>query len=351
MESFDNHRLKTLLDQTLRESDIPAFGATVVRPWGVEAIAVAGVRRFGGLEKVEVNDSWHIGSNTKAMTAALYARLADQGRVAWGATLNDLFPNLADTMDPVWRDITIEQLLWHRAGLDDIAGYGKLVAGRKEKQPPPVQRMELARVKLSKPPAKAVGEFVYSNFGYIIVGAAIERAIGDSWENIIEREVFEPLQMDEAGFGPPQGTAPQGHRITGAAGKPCPVGDGSEADNAAALGPAGTVHLPLEDWSRFVRLFLDREQTFLTQESMARLVTPANNSQYAMGWGVLDDPLSGRILLHSGSNTLWLAHVEMALDFDVAFLITCNCVIPAAQKAVVEITSTLKRALARHSIH
>ena len=37
-----------------------------------------------------VEDKWHLGSNTKAMTAALFGRLVDQGRARWGARVVDL---------------------------------------------------------------------------------------------------------------------------------------------------------------------------------------------------------------------------------------------------------------------
>ncbi len=240
---------------------VPALSAAVINPKGVLFIAASGVRRAGEADPVTVEDPWHIGSDTKAMTAALYARLVDQGRAKWGATLPELFPALASSMDRAWQQTTVEQLMSHRAGLDDI-GVPWLIARRADPRSLEAQRLDTARDKLSKPPAKPAGEFAYANVDYIIVGAAIEQITGTSWEKAIAAEVFKPLGMDEAGFGPPKGAAPQGHRANPLGGI-APVGTGPSADNPAALGPAGTVHLPLEDWAKFVTVFLDPDQTFL----------------------------------------------------------------------------------------
>ena len=348
---MDNQTLKTLLDQKREASDMPAVGAAVVRPAGIEAIAVSGVRQVDKASAVTAKDAWHIGSNTKAMTAALYARLVDQRRAKWNATLESLFPSLRSIMDDAWRDITIEQLLSHRAGMDDVAGYGQLLSSRNDMRPIAAQRLELAATKLSKPPPKTVGEIAYSNFGYIIAGSAIENIIGKCWEDGLRRELFDPLQMHGADFGVPQGEAPQGHYPTGAGERLRALGNAAEADNPRILGPAGTVHLSLPAWAQFVRVFIDPNQTFLRKESLVHLIAPVSGDPYALGWGVSDDPLSGRLLWHGGSNKSWLAKVLIVRDYRVAFLVTTNCATPAAQTSTMEIISELKQVLARPAIH
>ncbi|MBI1362078.1 MAG: serine hydrolase [Alphaproteobacteria bacterium] len=334
----DANALKTQLDQLVGD-DVPALAAAAVNKMGVTFIGAAGVRRAGETDPVTVDDPWHIGSDTKAMTAALYARLVDKGRAKWGATLPDLFPDLASSMDAAWRQITVEQLMSHRAGLDDI-GVPWLIARRADTRSLQAQRLDTARDKLSKPPAKPVGEFSYANVNYIIVGAAIEQITGLSWEKAITAEVFQPLGMEGAGFGAPKGAAPQGHRANPLGGV-APVGTGPGADNPAALGPAGTVHLPLDDWAKFIAVFLDPGQTFLKKESLEHLVTPPAGASYALGWGIIDDPVAGRMLSHAGSNTMWFAQAIIAPEHGIAALAASNCATAAAQKAVETATNSL----------
>lgn len=76
----------------------------------------------------------------------------------------------------------------------------------------------------------------YSNIGYILVGAVLEHISGKSWEDLITEKLFVPLGMNTAGFGPPQGSGQMcGHVLSGQQWTPMP-----QADNPAALGPAGT---------------------------------------------------------------------------------------------------------------
>ena len=97
-------------------------------------------------------------------------------------------------------------------------------------------------------PAYPPGEkYEYSNVGYTIAGAMAEKVTGATWEDLVKREVFEPLELTEAGFGPPKSAdetleQPRGHRKV-LAGK---VSVDDEADNTPIMGPAGTVHMTLQ---------------------------------------------------------------------------------------------------------
>lgn len=336
----DLNGLKAALDKLVAADAAPGMAAAVVKAEGVLFSGASGVRRKGATDPVSVRDAWHIGSDTKAMTAALYARLVDQKRAKWGATLPELFPTLAAGMDPAWRYITVEQLMSHRAGLDEV-DTAWLIAARIDQRSLPDQRLALAAAKLSKPPAKPVGQFSYSNIGFIIVGSAIEQMLKTSWEEAITAQVFKPLGMDQAGFGPPKGDAPQGHRLNPLTGALTPVGDGPEADNPMALGPAGTAHVTLDDWASFIRVFLDPKQTFLSPDSLKRLITPAPGAAYALGWGIVDDPLSGPLLAHAGSNTMWYAQAAIAREHGVGVLVTANCATDTCQKAVAALTNAM----------
>ena len=71
---------------------------------------------------------------------------------------------------------------------------------------------------IAEKPAHPPGEkYAYSNVGYTIAGAMAEKATGATWEDLVKREVFEPLELTGAGFGPPKSPdetleQPRGHR-------------------------------------------------------------------------------------------------------------------------------------------
>jgi CubicO group peptidase (beta-lactamase class C family) len=97
--------------------DVPGLAMAVVTSHGLQSVGAVGVRRRGTEIPVTLADRWHLGSDTKAMTATLIARLVERGQLRWDTTMAEFFPEWADAMDPAFRKVTLPQLLSHRAGL------------------------------------------------------------------------------------------------------------------------------------------------------------------------------------------------------------------------------------------
>lgn len=313
------------LEVMLKHSGAPALTGALVTADGVKRVWAAGVRKLGGTDAATEMDLWHIGSNTKAMTAALYGRYVEMGRARWDAPVSALFPDVK--LDGGWKSVTVEDLMSHRAGISDqpIVAGGWLMRGHSDKRELAVQRTELAATVFGKPPHHAPGAFEYSNIGYILVGAAIERIARTSWENAISTDLFAPLGMTTAGFGAPRGPSPWGHAFV--AGKLIPVDPAGLSDNPPVLGPAGRVHLRMGDYGRFIGLFLTRGNGFLKPETITRLTTvrPGPGTPYALGWMVATPPgASAPVLAHEGSNTLWHAAALVNPSAGHAAITACN---------------------------
>lgn len=314
------------LQRIVDETGTPALAGAVVTPEGLSFLEAAGVRRKGKDELVTVDDKWHLGSNTKAMTAALYGRLVEQGKAKWGATLAQLFPDLK--LDPALAPVTIEMLMSHRSGITDTVFLDGawLRQAHADKRPLMVQRDMLAALVLTNKPAGTTGQFAYANLNFILAGAAIERITGKPWESVIQAELFEPLGMASAGFGAPKGAQPWGHQFLGVMLNPLdPEGP---SDNPAALGPAGTVHASLTDYVKFIRLFLTDGGKLLKPETIAHLTAPPTEGDrsYALGWITFADRpwAKGPALAHEGSNTLWHAFAAVGPKRGLAVLTTAN---------------------------
>jgi CubicO group peptidase (beta-lactamase class C family) len=313
-----------LIGPILADTKAAALAGCVVTPDGLPWLAAQGVRRVGGEELVTPQDAWHLGSNTKAMTAAVYARLVELGQAKWGAVPADLFEGLR--IDPAWASTPIEAFLTHRSGLSDkgLIDAAWLNAARTDPRALPVQRRALAARVLRAPPTGTPGQFEYANANYILAGAAIEKLAQSAWEDVIQQQLFGPLAMTSAGFGAPTGAAPWGHSADGK-----PVDPQGVADNPAALGPAGTVHASLEDYAKFVRLFLTDGADRLSPASVAKLSTPpdpAEDRGYALGWIVFRSRpwAKGPVLAHEGSNTLWHAVTIVGPKRGVAAIAVSN---------------------------
>lgn len=314
----DGETPDSALDAVLAATTPVALAGAVVTREGLAWTGAKGLRRAGAEAAVTVDDRWHLGSNAKAMTAALYGCLVEQGRARWGANLAELFPDMP--LDAAFAATPVERLLQHRAGLRDadVIGLPWLMTARADPRSLPEQRADLAALGLGKAPGGTPGAFAYGNANYIVLGAAIERITGQSWEDAMRQEMFEPLGMASAGFGPPRGDNAWGHR--GAT----PMNpDDPGADNPQALGPAGCVHASLADYAKFLRVFLTDGGGWLKPETVAHLTAPPLDGPpaYALGWGIRPaaDGAGGPVLAHEGSNTMWhaLAVVAPARGFAV----------------------------------
>jgi len=332
----------TRLLQPIREKhDLPGMAALVLTGDGVVATGVVGVRKRGTTVPVTLDDQWHLGSDTKAMTATLVARLVEQKKLRWDSTLGEVFPELAAGADPALRSVTLQHLLSHRAGLP-----ANLAPDRYRGKDAPAERLQAARETLAKAPLKTPGSnHLYSNLGYIVVGAVVDQVTGKSWEEALREEIFVPLGMTNAGFGgtgtPGQVDQPWPHRSDG---QPT-ARNGPTVDNPPVLGPAGRVHAPLQDWAKFIQDQLrgaEGKPALLTTASYRTLRTPPFGGDYALGWLVLERPWGGgEVLHHAGDNTMNHANVWLAPRRDFAVLVCVNQGGDTAAKACDEAVTAL----------
>lgn len=329
-----NWTLKSALDSIRAQFNVPAVGGAIVTNAGIKLIDVAGIRKHGSDVPVQVGDRWHLGSDTKAMTATLLGLLAQKSAVDWNLTVAKAFPAWTKTMNDWTKYRTFEMLMAHRSGIVNV--LEEAWKALRDTNVPEVteRRREFARLithrDLGGEPqfAQIPGfEFSYQNANFILAGAMLERGTGKSWEDLMKTEVFQPLGMTTAGFGAPGSlndvNEPWGHSDKSGQ----RVAD--KGDNTPGLGPAGTVHASLGDWARFVRLHLDGSEGSLTlaPASLNRLHTEFPGNVYypnRYGWGWRFDPGTGIRLGHDGSNGSWYCICQVLLNKGVGFIAVSN---------------------------
>jgi CubicO group peptidase (beta-lactamase class C family) len=333
----------TGIEAICKEHNLPALAVVVTKDGQICDRAVAGVRKWGDATPVTTNDVFHIGSCTKSMTATLAAILIEEGKLRWNTTILEVFPELKGKMDKQYEAVTVEQLLQHRGGVPGEPPPAAWAQAWREKGTPTEQRREFIEAILSEPPAAAPGtKMIYSNQGYAIVGAMLEKITGTPYEKLITEKLFKPLHMDTAGFGPP-GTIgavdqPWGHLrklLT-----TVPV----QADNPPAIAPAGRVHCSLDDLARFTIFQMQRDPAggLLKPESLIKLHTPPGGGDYACGWVVLKRGWAGgNALMHNGSNTMWYVVMWLAPEKDFSVVVATNIAGPDAEQGCDEAASLM----------
>ena len=314
------------LRQLLKDSKVPGVAAAVIKNGQIISTGVAGVRKYRDPTSVQRNDKFHIGSCTKSMTATLAAVLVEEGRLRWDTTVSDVFNDYE--IHSGFRRATLLQLLSHNAGLPSSRFHTPLWREIwASKEDGRALRTKLAKARLREKPNYPPGKgFIYSNAGFAIAGAMLEKVTGQTWQALMRTKIFRPLGMSTAGFRAPASKdtvdQPWGHKTNVSPAKPFPYGDLPDA-----IGPAGTVHCSIGDWAKFVQYHVrgNPRPLLKSAESFARLHQVHNpKGNYGLGWKVSSDLRRGRILTHGGTNKMWYSKVWAAPQHGAAVVVACN---------------------------
>lgn len=326
---------------------LPAAGFVIVNSQGIIASGVSGERVRGAAEEVTLEDRWHIGSITKAMTATLAVKLSTAGLITLDATVGSVLGDKYPGMNDAYRDVTLSQLLSHRAGtLSNLLDLSVWSGLRNTAVDASTHRQTLVRAILRHPPEASPGsQYIYSNAGYVVAGAMLEAVAGNSWEGLIAHYVFRPLAMDQTGFGAPGSPGvmdnARGHALAGGSFRSVEVS--VNADNPEATGPAGTLHATLADLAKFASAHLGGVPEYLSHDDLETLHVPKPGEDYALGWQTGPHPcaVDQQVLTHTGSNTMWFTVVWLDTSANIGVVVTTNVGDPPGRRALYDLGERL----------
>lgn len=227
--------------------------------------------------RVEPDMVFRLGSITKQFTAASVLMLAEQGKLSLTDDVTKFLPDYPTG----GRSITVEHLLTHTSG---IKSYTSMPAWRTMwRKDFTVQ--ELIDLFKNEPADFAPGErWSYNNSGYILLGAIIEKVSGQSYDEFVRRNIFEPLGMKHSYYGSATRLIPR--RVPGYSRG---AGGFENAQYLSMTQPyaAGSLLSTVDDLALWdAALYTDRP---VKQASLARAFTPyvlkgGGATDYGYGW-------------------------------------------------------------------
>ena len=146
--------LTSMLESNRRKFNVPAMAATVLDASHVLECEAVGVLRRGDSSPVQRSSRFHLGSNTKAITATMVATLVEAKRLTWETTVLNVFPEWKDSMHSEYRRINLNDLFQHYAGLPQL---NNAMSRDMRRLPSDRPRDEVARFILQQPPAALPG--------------------------------------------------------------------------------------------------------------------------------------------------------------------------------------------------
>jgi beta-N-acetylhexosaminidase len=171
---------------------VPGAALAVGRRGGLVRLRGYGRTAAGGAEVSATETLYDVASLTKvAATTAAVMALADEGRIRLDGPVRRYLPGFTGK----WKgNVTVRHLLTHTAGLP--AGewlYGSTAS-------PEAALRRAMRAPLVRAPGQRM---VYSDFGFILLGAVVEAVAGEPMDRYLARRVYAPLGMESTLFLPP----------------------------------------------------------------------------------------------------------------------------------------------------
>lgn len=193
---IEEKKLDELIQNTLKTFDVPGMSVGIVKDGKVTYSKGFGVRSLATRQPMDDNTLVGIASNSKGFTCVALAILADEGKLDWDDKVTRYIPEF-QMYDPyVSQNVTIKDLITHRAGLG--LGQGDLMFFP-EGGSLTVNDI-VHNVRYLKPENPFRTTLDYNNIMFIVAGEVIHRVSGLSWAEFIEQRIMKPVGMTSS-FG------------------------------------------------------------------------------------------------------------------------------------------------------
>ena len=334
------HGLDDHVSRALRTFGVPGAAVAVVKDGRVVLAKGYGVRRAGAPEPVDAETLFGIASNTKAFTSAALAILVEEGRVRWDDPVTRHLPGF-QMHDPwVSREVTLRDLVSHRAGLGLGAGDLLWWPGTD------VSRSEIVAAIRHIPPASSMrSRYAYNNVMFVVAGEVVAAVSGTSWDAFVQQRILAPLGMVRTSTSAPVLVSDRN-----VAAPHLRIGDGvmpvqpGKFDNAAA---AAGISSSASDLARWLAMLLecggqpaagttcvlkpDSIQELWRAATLQRVSAPppalqatrANFAAYGLGFG-LRDYRGHKIVTHGGALPGYVSRVTLVPEERLGVAILTN---------------------------
>ncbi len=254
----DPVRMDALVDQAMQRYKLLGIAVGVIEDGKVVRRITRGELAVG--EGAAINDDslFKIASNTKAMTAAMLARLVQAGKLRWDDPVTRYLPQFR-MQDPwVTRNMQVRDLLIHNSGLG--LGAGDLMLWP---EPNKFDRQDIiAGLAHLKPTGSFRSAYAYDNLMYVVAGEVAAAAGGKPYAQLVREEIFQPLGMQRCQVGAwspaALGNIAQPHHRDGN-GNVAAERDPAEVTDFPSMA-AGGIRCSLNDMLRWMQVLLDPAQ-------------------------------------------------------------------------------------------
>jgi len=277
-------------DSLRRQFGVPGASVVIVSGDSVILSHGFGFRDVAKQLPVTPSTRFVIGSCTKPFTSLAAAIAVDRGLLSLDDSPRRFLPYFHLRDPAADGQVAMRDLLSHRTGVPDDLGGGWFERyGTRE---------NLIKAAMARPANGAFrGKFNYNNYMFLAAGEAVAAANHDTYENVVQRQIFDPLGMRSSGMSLSEMEASPDFAL----------GYDGEGDSTArtvvkptqlyynvAIAPAANINSTVDDMGKWIRMLVSRGSVdgrqIVSERSLGQLLVPAvttaSGGRYALGWFV-----------------------------------------------------------------
>jgi beta-lactamase class C len=318
--------------RTMQQSyGTPGAAVAIVYDTTVVLLQGYGVKQLGKRDSVDRHTVFRLASVSKPFASFLAGILADAGVLHWDDPVSRYWPEFQLKNSAQAKEITIRHVLSHSTGLP-YHTYTNMI---EERLPFDTLLRDLRDIALVSKPGQL---YSYQNVGYSLIGKVIERATGESYQQQLQKRVFEPLGMKHASSSYidllSSRNAAQPHQFRKGRLSPTFVND-----TYYNVAPAGGINASAYDMAQWMKALLGNRTDVINQSTLDTLFTPqvlANSknrnfyqwqrirrAHYGLGWRVLQFT-NDTLLYHGGYVTGYRSEVAVHPKEKIAICVLTN---------------------------
>lgn len=336
--AIDRDPVDAAIAGTITRYRLPGIAVGIIEDGKVVYQRTEGELAVGTGQPINPDTLFKIASNTKAMTAAVLARLVDQGKLEWDDPVTRYLPQFRMHDPWVTRNMQVRDLLIHNSGLG--LGAGDLMLWP---EPNDFTRQDIiAGLQHLKPTHSFRSHYAYDNLLYVVAGEVAAAAGGAPYDVLVRKELFEPLGMTRCQVGEwnreKVGNVAQPHMRNATGNVPIRE-DGAIVPDITSMA-AGGIRCSLNDMLTWVGMWLspERQPAWLSAEQRravwtAHMPMPVSTrmrewdnsrfSAYGYGWRLSDVDGVWKVA-HTGTLAGMYSSVILLPDKKVGIVILIN---------------------------
>ena len=333
------------IEQIRQAHEIPQLTYAVITQDSILSLGTSGTHKSTDTRNnASLVDYFHLGSNSKAITAFIAATLVQKGLISWDTTYFDLYPEAKKQAKPEYYKATLADFLSHRAGVHAYTNGTERLAlppfsGTKQQQ-----RTAFSQFVLTQDPVETKEPYFYSNAGYSIAASMLEKVTNKSWETLVQEILGDELHLNYVIGWPNRNLEdqPWGHALS--EGELTPVPPTFEY-NLSLIEPAGDLSMTVFSYIKYIQLNLaglSGANNVLSAALYRDLFSTKH--PYSLGW-VVTKKSKQLQYEHAGSDGTFFSYCLIDTTSHKAYILLANSGTPLAQEGVAQALKVLRQHL------